>query len=179
MLGMSLRDPAIRFPRFLLIDTPETAGIDRENLIQAMKSLEKVLQTDDNEQKMPSHYDHGTRSVSRHPPGQSVWRDYKGEAVARASWRESKRESKRGRRIETGTQLVSGPDDPGGTFATQRVQRTQTLRLLALPVLVVTGSVPGKARLNAPRSFSHLPSLPISPPRQPPATLPMCTQGIG
>ena len=43
LLYMSLRDTAIAFPRFLLIDTPETAGIDPENLKQAIRHLATIV----------------------------------------------------------------------------------------------------------------------------------------
>ena len=43
LLQMSLMDTQMPFPRFLLIDTPETAGIDRENLSRAIGKLADVL----------------------------------------------------------------------------------------------------------------------------------------
>lgn len=42
LLQLSLED-AIPFPRFLLIDTPETAGVDRENLSRAIGKIPEVL----------------------------------------------------------------------------------------------------------------------------------------
>lgn len=41
-LKLSRIDERIAFPRFLLIDTPETAGIDKKNLIKALDQLAKV-----------------------------------------------------------------------------------------------------------------------------------------
>ena len=41
---MSLSDSDVSFPRFLLIDTPETAGIDTENLITAIGHLAKIVE---------------------------------------------------------------------------------------------------------------------------------------
>jgi hypothetical protein len=43
-LQMSLADPAIPFPRFLLVDTPDTAGIDQENLSKAIGAIPRVLE---------------------------------------------------------------------------------------------------------------------------------------
>lgn len=43
LLQMSLADPEMPFPRFLLVDTPETAGIDRENLSRAIGKIPEVL----------------------------------------------------------------------------------------------------------------------------------------
>ena len=43
LLYMSLEDPDVRFPRFLLIDTPETAGIDQENLIRCLEEVWKLV----------------------------------------------------------------------------------------------------------------------------------------
>ena len=42
LLSLSL-ETEIPFPRFLLIDTPETAGIDRENLSRAIGMTPTVL----------------------------------------------------------------------------------------------------------------------------------------
>lgn len=41
-LKLSRIDQSISFPRFLLIDTPETAGIDRRNLIKALDRLVEI-----------------------------------------------------------------------------------------------------------------------------------------
>ena len=43
LLQMSLMDAEMPFPRFLLIDTPETAGIDLENLSRAIGKIAEVL----------------------------------------------------------------------------------------------------------------------------------------
>jgi hypothetical protein len=43
LLQMSLSDTGIAFPRFLLVDTPQTAGIDRENLFRAISKIPEVL----------------------------------------------------------------------------------------------------------------------------------------
>jgi DNA repair exonuclease SbcCD ATPase subunit len=43
LLQMSLADPEMPFPRFLLVDTPETAGIDLENLSRAIGKIPEVL----------------------------------------------------------------------------------------------------------------------------------------
>jgi hypothetical protein len=43
MMQMALDDVDIRFPRFLLIDTPETAGIDERNLIACLGQIQKML----------------------------------------------------------------------------------------------------------------------------------------
>jgi chromosome segregation ATPase len=50
LLEMSLADAEMPFPRFLLVDTPETAGIDRENLQRAIGKIAKVLDSS----KMPA-----------------------------------------------------------------------------------------------------------------------------
>ena len=44
LLQMSLADPDMPFPRFLLVDTPETAGIDTDNLSRAIGKIPEVLQ---------------------------------------------------------------------------------------------------------------------------------------
>ena len=43
MLEMSLTDETVKFPRFLLIDTPETSGIDAENLNAALSRVVEVI----------------------------------------------------------------------------------------------------------------------------------------
>lgn len=43
LLQMSLEDPELPFPRFLLIDTPDTAGIDPANMSPAIAKLADVL----------------------------------------------------------------------------------------------------------------------------------------
>lgn len=43
LLEMSLADPNMPFPRFLLVDTPETAGIDLDNLKRAIGKIAEVL----------------------------------------------------------------------------------------------------------------------------------------
>lgn len=47
LLYMSLEDTDVRFPRFLLIDTPETAGIDQENLIRCLEEIRKIVDSQD------------------------------------------------------------------------------------------------------------------------------------
>lgn len=42
MLRMSLLYKEIKYPKFLLIDTPETAGIDSENLINCIRQISRV-----------------------------------------------------------------------------------------------------------------------------------------
>ncbi len=46
LLYLSLADADIDFPRFLLIDTPETAGIDPTNLINCLSQLSNIVGTD-------------------------------------------------------------------------------------------------------------------------------------
>ncbi len=43
LLHLSLTIPNISFPRLLLIDTPETSGIDRENLLKSLECISKVV----------------------------------------------------------------------------------------------------------------------------------------
>ncbi len=47
MLSLSVSDSSVPFPRFLLIDTPETAGIDADNLRRAISKIGEVLSTAD------------------------------------------------------------------------------------------------------------------------------------
>lgn len=42
-LKMSLADSAMPFPRFLLVDTPETAGIDTDALYKAIGTIDQIL----------------------------------------------------------------------------------------------------------------------------------------
>jgi len=42
LLQMSLDDPDVPFPRFLLIDTPETAGIELDKLKICLKKIEEI-----------------------------------------------------------------------------------------------------------------------------------------
>ena len=42
LLHLSLLNEDITFPRFLLIDTPETSGIDRENLIKSFECIDGI-----------------------------------------------------------------------------------------------------------------------------------------
>ncbi|QDU26278.1 chromosome segregation protein [Anatilimnocola aggregata] len=44
LLEMSLTDDSVKFPRFLLIDTPETSGIDAENLNASITRLVEVIE---------------------------------------------------------------------------------------------------------------------------------------
>ncbi|MCA0429049.1 MAG: AAA family ATPase [Bacteroidetes bacterium] len=43
LLRLSLTDDEIKFPRFLLVDTPETAGVDSENLKNSIAQYTKVI----------------------------------------------------------------------------------------------------------------------------------------
>lgn len=45
LLYMSLTNDDVKFPRFLLIDTPATAGIDWENLIKCLQQISKFYET--------------------------------------------------------------------------------------------------------------------------------------
>ncbi len=47
LLKLSLQDSDVLFPRFLLIDTPETSGIDYENLIASFKCIEYISSNKD------------------------------------------------------------------------------------------------------------------------------------
>lgn len=47
LLELSLRDPGIPYPRFLLIDTPETAGIDPQNFLKALECLRSISEGED------------------------------------------------------------------------------------------------------------------------------------
>lgn len=42
LMHLALSDESVTFPRFLLIDTPETAGIELEHLINCIRQLEKL-----------------------------------------------------------------------------------------------------------------------------------------
>ena len=46
LLSLSTDDPKINFPRFLLIDTPDTAGIDDPNLKRAISKIPEVIGKD-------------------------------------------------------------------------------------------------------------------------------------
>jgi hypothetical protein len=41
-MHLALSDESVTFPRFLLIDTPETAGIELEHLINCIRQLEAL-----------------------------------------------------------------------------------------------------------------------------------------
>jgi DNA repair exonuclease SbcCD ATPase subunit len=43
LMHLALSDESVTFPRFLLIDTPETAGIEKDNLINCIRQLEDLL----------------------------------------------------------------------------------------------------------------------------------------
>jgi hypothetical protein len=43
LLYLSLINSDVRFPRFLLIDTPDTAGIEDDNLLESLKAIDKIL----------------------------------------------------------------------------------------------------------------------------------------
>lgn len=43
LLHLSIQNPDVKFPRFILIDTPRTAGIERENLIKCLEQIENVV----------------------------------------------------------------------------------------------------------------------------------------
>jgi hypothetical protein len=40
---ISLNDSTVKFPKFLLIDTPDTAGIDADNLINSIEKIDNVF----------------------------------------------------------------------------------------------------------------------------------------
>ncbi|TOF89605.1 hypothetical protein CGJ12_18855, partial [Vibrio parahaemolyticus] len=42
LMQLALSDESVTFPRFLLIDTPETAGIELEHLINCIHQLEEL-----------------------------------------------------------------------------------------------------------------------------------------
>lgn len=42
LLRQSLLNSSVKFPRLLLIDTPETAGVDQDNLISSLTQIDKV-----------------------------------------------------------------------------------------------------------------------------------------
>jgi DNA repair exonuclease SbcCD ATPase subunit len=65
MLIMSLKNQDISFPRFLLIDTPENFGIDRDNLILAMKQITRIL---DEMDEIPAFQIIMTTGDDRYPP---------------------------------------------------------------------------------------------------------------
>src|SRR5690606_17401325 len=44
LLKLSLKNCDSKYPKFLLIDTPETAGIDAENLMKGLSQLTKLDQ---------------------------------------------------------------------------------------------------------------------------------------
>ena len=50
LLQISLDRDDVSYPRFLIIDTPETAGIDLENLINCISQLSKVIDNKKNYQ---------------------------------------------------------------------------------------------------------------------------------
>ncbi|QDE94807.1 hypothetical protein BHS05_02385 [Myxococcus xanthus] len=65
LLTLSLQSEDVPFPRFLLIDTPETAGIDQESLLRI---LGKIFDT--------TKERHGcqvilTTGIGKYPPGQA------------------------------------------------------------------------------------------------------------
>lgn len=49
LLSLSLEDTEMAFPRFLLIDTPQTAGIDRPALQACIDRIKEILETFDSE----------------------------------------------------------------------------------------------------------------------------------
>jgi len=51
LIYLSVKDLDIAFPRLLLIDTPETAGIDPENLNRSLKKIKDALDEDGLDQK--------------------------------------------------------------------------------------------------------------------------------
>ncbi len=48
LLSLSLEDPEMAFPRFLLIDTPQTAGIDRPALQLCIDRIQEILDGSEN-----------------------------------------------------------------------------------------------------------------------------------
>lgn len=49
LIKMSITNDQVKFPKFLLIDTPETAGIDEENLLKGLSQISKL----DNKDAVP------------------------------------------------------------------------------------------------------------------------------
>jgi len=45
LLLLSIKKEEVRFPRFLMIDTPQTAGIDRENFLPMLKNINTILKS--------------------------------------------------------------------------------------------------------------------------------------
>lgn len=45
LLLLSIKEEEVRFPRFLMIDTPQTAGIDRENFLPMLKNINTILKS--------------------------------------------------------------------------------------------------------------------------------------
>jgi hypothetical protein len=68
LLEMSLVDDTVKFPRFLLIDTPETSGIDAENLKAAMTRIVEVI--DKGKQIGRECQVILTTGIGKHPDGQ-------------------------------------------------------------------------------------------------------------
>jgi hypothetical protein len=64
LLYMSLEDADVRFPRFLLVDTPETAGIDAENLMACLEEVRKLVDSLDS----PECQVILTTGINKYPP---------------------------------------------------------------------------------------------------------------
>lgn len=50
LLYLSVKNEDVKFPKFLLIDTPATAGIDTENLLNCLRQISKIAKISDNYQ---------------------------------------------------------------------------------------------------------------------------------
>jgi len=50
LLRMSLLNQSVKFPRFLLVDTPETSGIDKDKLLKTLECLEDIIPEKDGNQ---------------------------------------------------------------------------------------------------------------------------------
>lgn len=47
LLKLSVQSESLNFPKFILVDTPEDAGIDDENLIRCIEQINSILEEDD------------------------------------------------------------------------------------------------------------------------------------
>jgi hypothetical protein len=65
LLYLSLVEPDIRFPRFLLVDTPETAGIDSERLIACLGEVADVVEENEPDKCQVIL----TTGLGKYPPG--------------------------------------------------------------------------------------------------------------
>lgn len=70
LLYLSLKYDQITFPKFLLIDTPETAGIDSDNLIKSINQYDLLL--DEDTKKIP-HQIILTTGENKYPADYKKW----------------------------------------------------------------------------------------------------------